>query len=327
MNDTNSTQGLISSYRLDGKGGGKPLEWNDIHEDTAKSDITWLYLDYTHPKAQEWLNNDSGLDPIVIDALLAEETRPRSVLMRNGLLVTLRGVNMNPGADPEDMVSVRIWIEKNRIIGTRHRRLLFMDDLRNSIQQGQGPKTPGEFLVQMADHLSERMADVISNVDDTVDRLEEEVLTEESYQLRGRIAGVRREIITLRRYLSPQREAMARLYTEPVEWLTEQDRMHLREISDRTMRYIEDLDSARERATVTQEELLSRLSEQMDRRMYVLSIVAAIFLPLGFLTGLLGINVGGIPGAEDSNAFLEFIFVLGIVVVLQMILFKWKKWM
>ncbi|WP_126455067.1 zinc transporter ZntB [Sulfuriflexus mobilis] len=323
----NNTQGLISSYLLDGKGGGKSLSWDDIYKDTSASGVTWLHLDYTHPKSQDWLKNKSGLDPIIIEALQAEETRPRGVLMQDGLLVTLRSVNMNPGAEPEDMVSIRVWIDKNRIISTRHRRLLFMDDIRESIELGLGPKMPGEFLVHLADRLSERMAYVIDNVDETVDKLEEEVLTAESYQLRAKIANVRRETIELRRYLAPQREAMSRLYNERVEWLTDVDRMHLRETADRTMRYIEDLDSARDRATVTHEELLSRLSEQMDRRMYVLSIVAAVFLPLGFLTGLLGINVGGIPGAEDKNAFLEFIIILGVVVVFQITLFKWKKWM
>lgn len=172
----------------------------------------------------------SDLDPIIIEALQAEETRPRSVLMQDGLLVTLRGVNMNPGAVPEDMVSIRVWIDKNRIISTRHRHLLSIDDLRNSIELGQGPKTPGEFLVHLADRLSERMADVINNVDETVDKLEEEVLTSESYRLRARIANVRRETIALRRYLSPQREAMSRLHNERVEWLTDIDWMRLREL-------------------------------------------------------------------------------------------------
>ena len=67
----------------------------------------------------------------------------------------------------------------------------------------------------------------------------------------------------------------------------------MREVSDQLARYLEDLDEARDRAAVTQEELVNRLSEQMNNKMYILSIVAAIFLPLGFLTGLLGINVGG----------------------------------
>ena len=76
----------------------------------------------------------------------------------------------------------------------------------------------------------------------------------------------------------------------------------IREIAERTSRFVEDIDAAKDRAAITQEELNSRLSEQMNKAMYVLSIVAAIFLPLGLLTGLLGINVGGIPGAENKWA-------------------------
>jgi len=89
------------------------------------------------------------------------------------------------------------------------------------------------------------------------------------------------------------------------------DRAHIREVWERTARFVEDIDSAREHAAVTQEELNNRLSEQMNKAMYLLSIVAAIFLPLGLLTGLLGINVGGIPGAEYKWAFA--IVALGLI--------------
>jgi len=104
-------------------------------------------------------------------------------------------------------------------------------------------------------------------------------------------------------------------------------RMRLRETSDRTTRYVEDLDAIRDRAMVTQEELNNRLAEQMNKTMYVLSIVAGIFLPLGLLTGLLGINVGGIPGTENKWAFTIFCFILLGVAGVQVWLFKRKKWM
>ena len=103
--------------------------------------------------------------------------------------------------------------------------------------------------------------------------------------------------------------------------------MRLREISDSTTRYVEDLDAIRDRATVTQEELNGRMAEQMNRTMYVLSIVAGIFLPLGLLTGLLGINVGGIPGTENRWAFTIFCSLLLIIAVAQVWLFKRMKWM
>ena len=153
------------------------------------------------------------------------------------------------------------------------------------------------------------------------------MLTAQSYELRQKIAEIRRAVISMRRYLAPQRDVMARLYSEKVDWLNEMERMHIREISDRTTRYVEDLDAIRDRATVTQEELNSRLAEQMNKTMYILSIVAGIFLPLGLLTGLLGINVGGIPGTESKWAFTIFcILLLGIAGV-QVWLFKRKKWM
>ncbi len=127
--------------------------------------------------------------------------------------------------------------------------------------------------------------------------------------------------------MAPQREAISRLQSEKMSWLTAEDSVRLREVYDHLTRYLEDLDAARERAAVTQEELVSRLSEQTNNRMYVLSIVAAIFLPLGFLTGLLGINVGGIPGAEYKAAFTIFCMFLVAIVIIELIIFKKKKWM
>ena len=228
----------------------------------------------------------------------------------NGLLLTLRGINPTPGADPEDMVAVRMWSDGKRIITTRRRRLQAAFELSEAIEKGVGPCNAGEFVESLTDKMVERMADVVDGLSDEVDDLEESVLTMESYELRPLIAELRRHTIGLRRYLAPQREAVSRLFNEKLEWLTDMDRSRLRESADRTTRFVEDLDLARERAVVVQEELTSRLSEKMDRTMYVLSIVAAIFLPLGFLTGLLGINVGGIPGAEYTGSFAIFCLFL-----------------
>ena len=263
---------------------------------------------------------------IVSDALLESETRPRSVTMLNGLLITLRGVNLQPQSDPEDMVSIRLWIDENRIISTRQRRILSMTDLRNALERGQGPKTQGEFIVSLADRLIEKIADVIGDIDDAVDDLQEQVLTMESHQLRPLISGVRRQAIGLRRYLGPQREALSKLYNDKAPWITEANRMDLREASDRMIRSIEDLDSARERAGVTQEELLSQLSENMEKRMYIISLVSTVFLPLSFLTGLLGINVGGIPGAESKVAFSLVCIFLALLAGFQFWLFRKKGW-
>jgi zinc transporter len=175
--------------------------------------------------------------------------------------------------------------------------------------------------------MMERMQQVIDSLEDAVADVEDQVLTSESHQLRSQLATLRRQAISLRRYLSPQREALSRLLTEKIPWLDESNRIRLREVYDMLIRHIEDLDETRDRAAVTQEQLVNSLSEQMNNKMYILSIVAAIFLPLGFLTGLLGINVGGIPGAESKLGFLVFVLLLLAVVVFQIWLFRKKKWL
>ena len=241
-------------------------------------------------------------------------------------MVFLRGVNLNPGQHPEDMVALRMWIEEHRVITLRHRHLLSIDDLRELIERGLGPASPGTFLVGVCDRIVARMANVITEIEDTVDRLDEQVATGESRALRTQISDVRREAILLRRYLAPQRDAMSRLYSEPVAWLDDTERMRLREIADRTLRYVEDLDAARDRAGVVQEELANRLADQMNSRMYLLSVVAALFLPLGFITGLLGVNVAGIPGTENPGAFVAVCFMLLLLALMQLSVFKHRGW-
>ena len=174
--------GLIAGYILDGKGGGQKVRWKEIQEWTPTLGILWLHLNFTVPEAQRWIKEKSQLEDIVGDALLAEESRPRVTAFDDGLLIALRGVNLNPGADPEDMVSLRIWVEKNRIITTRRRKLMSVSDLISTIEKGKGPRTSGEFLEDIADRLMSRMGNVIDDLEDQVAELEEAVLAKESHE-------------------------------------------------------------------------------------------------------------------------------------------------
>lgn len=112
---------------------------------------------------------------------------------------------------------------------------------------------------------------------------------------------------------------------ERVSWMSEVARALLRESGDRITRFLETLDAARERAAITNEELTQGLAEQMNQTMYTLSIVAAIFLPLSLLTGLLGINVGGIPGADSPWAFALVTLLILALGVAEWLWFKRRR--
>ncbi len=311
---------------FDGEGGAR-RESASAYDHTTE-EVCWVHLQRGSDSARRWLAHERGIPAVVRQALTAEETRPRCTALEGGLLLILRGVNLNPEADPEDMVSIRIWTDGRRILTVWLRRLLAVNDIDELLAQGRGPKDAGEFLAMLADKLAARMEPVIAEIDDRIDELEDEVLTHHDPQLRERLATLRRQAILLRRYFAPQREALLRLASdqEVTPWLAMRERHMLREAADRITRYVEDLDAGRERASVIHDQLANHLSDEMNRGMYTLSVIAAVFLPLGFITGLLGINVGGMPGVESPWAFFAVCILLAILAGLEIWLLRRLKW-
>ncbi len=322
----NNTDGLLSAYILDGRGVGREVDWEDIHAWSPDQGPIWIHLDRRHEQVRQWMYERSGLDEVICDALLTEDTRPRCTVMNGGTLVILRGVNLNPGAEPDDMISLRVWIEDNRLISLRFPRLMAIADVRDELAKGSGPATISELLVALAEKLTRRMSSVLDNLDEMIDRLELDVMQVQSRAFRQELLAMRRQVITLHRYIHPQREALAHLLTGRDRKLSEEDDVRLREVMDDTTRYIEDLSALRDRAAIIQEQMTSRQAEKMNRTMYVLSLVATIFLPLGLLTGLLGINVGGIPGTDYHYAFLFVCLGLVVLAGLEMIILIKFRW-
>ncbi len=326
MNDKQNDP-VLFAYKLDREGGAQALEHGEVSRILESVELGWAHLDATNPLARNWLEENIPYLPTwILDALLVKETRPRLVEYENGMMVILRGVNTNPESNPEDMVSLRIWIDEHRIITTRMRRLTSVREVEAALLAGHGPKDSGEFLGMLCARLFEKMEPVIGELDDTADDLEEQVMDEPSTQLRQDIVDLRKTAIALRRYIAPQKDVMGHIRTSEQGWLTLTDRRLMQENFDRTLRYVEDLDAVRERAQIIKDELANALTDRINKNMYVLSIIAAIFLPLGFLTGLLGINVGGVPGADNTQAFWIFSGVLVVLVGFQVWLFKKMKW-
>ena len=312
----------LGGYLCDGKGGCRPITFEEAAQPVKSPEWQWIHLNYSDESHQKWLREESGLDVLTCDALVAVETRPRLLRTDGSVLIILRGINLNPGADPDDMVSLRIWVDKNRVITLRSRRLFSIQEIRKQLLDGKGPRSPGALLSAIASSLLGLQAIVVNNLEEEVDDIESSMVANAGYSLRSRISEFRRQAIALRRYIAPQREVLTRFFYEEIEWLADRQRARMREAGEQQTRLVEELDAARERASVVHEELNGRLSEQMNRNMYVLAVVTGVFLPLGLLTGLLGINVGGMPGVENPYAFWIVCAVLAVVAAVMIMVFR-----
>ena len=303
--------GLLHALVLDEKGGAHAIEntrdLNNWHPSQGK---LWIHMDYSQSEAVTWLKSQAHLTDFELDSLIADETRPRLTPSTNGHMLFLRGVNLNPAQSPEDMVSIRLFISESVVITTRKRRLLSIQDILAELNAGHGPCSISELVGSITQKLTSRMQSVIDTLDETLDEFEEEIdEPSKKFDNQG-LSQLRRQTIALKRYLKPQKEALSLMVNNHYPWLLDEDKAKLNETTNLLIRYLEELDSAIERAQIIQQTITNQVSEQLNQRMYVMSVVAALFLPLGFLTGLLGVNVGGIPGTENPYAFSAFVIFL-----------------
>lgn len=315
--------GLDHAYLLDGKGGARSLDWAGVTAWQPADGVLWLNLDYSATDAQQWLAT-SGLEPIVREALLDDDPRPRSAPHGENLLLIVRGINHSEGGSPEDMISIRGWVEPHRVLTLRRRTSRSLDAIATDLDRGAGPRNAGELAAELVDKVVEHVSSRVDTLGDAIAACEDQVLDPGSVtaELRGKLADLRRRAIALRRFLAPQREALAKLS----QWLHADQRAHVVEVADRMIRTVEELDAARDRAAVTQEELGSRIAELTNRRIYTLSVITAVFLPLGFVCALFSVGVGGVPLRDVSWAWWLLISIFAVGSATQVWLFKKRGW-
>ncbi|GHB25368.1 zinc transporter ZntB [Salinicola rhizosphaerae] len=316
---------LVAAYELDGNGGGTLLSVRQLREAWSDPDkMLWMHLDFRHDDVMEYLEGIAGLDEAPIEALLEEDTRPRVAKFRNGAVSALRGINLNPGAAPEDLISLRIWIAPKRLITLRRRPLRSVSEVRERIDNGEGALSIPDLLAWLAEQLVDKVGDMSHKLDDRLGEMEEDQISDREVDPDD-LSRVRRSLITLRRFMGPQRDCLEQIAQGP-DWFDEDTKVSIRETANQLSRYVEDFHAMQERALVLQEQLFSEHNERMNQRMYMLAIVTTVFLPLSFLTGLLGINVGGIPGADSPYGFLIFLGITAVVGGWVMWLLKRKHW-
>ena len=324
--------GIVYAVALDGKGGGEEVSRSELHAKQLSEHLLWVHMDREGTEGRRWLIDESGLDRFVCNALYESvevsmerwisEARPATIVFDEGVIINLRGANLNPGATPSDMVVVRLWISQEVVVSVRHRHLMAIDDIRASIVDGQGPRGPSDFIIMLAERLLARMGPTLGSFQKLMDDMEKHIVPNRSAELGDQIGELRRDIIEWKRHIAPQREALLSLTTANVPWLSKHDQARLGNLINDVIRHLEDLDSVRERAAIIQDEISNQLSGQMTRTMYRLSIVAAIFLPLGFITGVLSMNLADTPIGTSTVAFWAVCISLFAIGVIATVIFR-----
>ncbi|MBW4329462.1 zinc transporter ZntB [Stakelama sp. CBK3Z-3] len=320
--------GLIFARVIDGKGGARPIDWAEAGQwSAAPGETLWMHLDRTVESVDDWLRDELGISEATVEALVSNQTRPRAFREGDTLIAVLRGINFNPGAEPEDMVTLQIWAKADRVITLRRRILQAPRDVLDQLHRGAGPSSAGDLVTEIVEQLVATMGGSIVDMNERIDELEEDEDDLDVEEVLDVIATIRRNCLGLKRHMSPQHEALMQIARDPPNWMSDANSRDIRETIDRLKRYLEDIDVSKESVLVLQDDINNRAANRSNHTMYMLSIVAAIFLPLSFVTGLLGINVGGLPGVHDPDAFWVTVAILAGLLGIQLMLFRRLRWL
>lgn len=325
---TSAPNGVLLA--IDGNGNELP----NAYEDAASSDQsanpntwTWLHLAQNNDEARDWIVHKSGIPQSEAQALIAPHARPRCIQTETGLLFVGRGINLDAGAVPEDMKSIRVWIEPNRIITVVKRRMRSAELIAEQFNTDHPPTSPASVLVQLFSQMIQHIAPLVQEIGDHLDEIQFSVIDDDipSPEL-TELSRIRLRTVSLHRYLIPLYDAATSLCNARQLTSSESARTQATLTRDQLGRIVEELSAIEAKAAVTRDEMVSQRSEQLNHRVYRLTVLAAIFLPLTVFTGMLGMNVGGVPLSGSTAGFLVTTLIMLACMGITIVVLRLIRW-
>jgi zinc transporter len=289
--------------------------------------VTWADVDVSDEAGTNWLSTQSGLSEEVITQLLHPGTFSRRENLEQGLLVNLCAINPTSEAEGDDVITLGLFLEQNRVISVRSRKIVPIEEVRNHVKAGTGPRTPLGFLALAIVCIKKRLEPLITRISEETAEMEASVLEDDIDSRSEALNALRREVFRVRRYVSPFQNILKLIVSDPTIDTSDEERRALDGAAELLTRYLNALEDCRERTLLLHDLIEARVAQTMARATYNLTIIAKVFLPLSFVTGLLGMNVAGIP---EEHAPWGFWVVVGALVVLaigSLALLRWKKWL
>jgi len=320
--------GLVHILLLDGNGKAKQITQKALNQWSEQQGTLWVHLNIAHPDALNWLNKKAGLEKWAQEALTnTEESRPRSVIHGDNLLLVLRTLNLTPRSEPDDLVFLRLFATSHRLITVSMHPALDFKEITKSFENNEGPTDINTLLDTILDTSLNLISDTISDLEDNLDDLEEQIIAGKiNEHMSADLSEILRKCVVIRRYLSPEREALNALTRQKTNWFNEIMGQSAFDAWHRMERIIEDLDLLHDRTHINQEALTNEANKRSQRNMYMLSVMATLFLPLSFITGLFGMNVGGIPLSSSEMGLMIVTIIILLIGLFMLYIFKKLKW-
>ena len=315
--------GLVWAYRFNQAHQGEVVPTAILEQITIEAQaeyfegFLWLHFNLSQASTEKWLHAHTALPPEFYEALHQGSRSTRIELADDALIAVVNDVLHGFAFDPSDISTLWLHVSPHLIISARKKPLKSVDRLRQSVQHGASIQTPVELLTHLLRDQADVLIGIVRDAVSKVDLIEDDLLAGRLNYKRENLGNLRRVLVRLQRLMAPEPAALFRLLQRPTSWMKEADIQDLRQSSEEFSAVLVDMASLQERIKLLQEEIAAMINEKNSRSLYILTIVTVLALPINIIAGLFGMNVGGIPFAENAEGFW---MVVGLVASLTVFL-------
>lgn len=306
--------GLVWAYAFDGAAAGREIGSADVDAwlACARADgaFLWLHFNLANAASEKWLATRLALPDEFFEALRQGSRSTRIELADDTLTAVINDVRHDFSFDGADISTLWLNVAPQVIVSARRAPLQSIERLRQAVRQGAPLHAPVDLLIHLLRDQGDVLVKIVRDAVARVDGIEDLLLAGRAVHRREELGTLRRVLVRLGRLLAPEPAALFRLLQRPPAWMGETAGRELRQSTEEFAVVLSDLAAVQERIKLLQEEIAAGVNEQNSHSLFVLTIVTVLALPINLIAGLLGMNVGGVPLAQDPHGFW---IVAGIV--------------
>ena len=301
--------GLIFGYLLAPDAVGRPVSGNEAVDWLARDRASltggfiWLHFDLTNVAAEKWLREHLALSPAFFEAVHEESRATRIDYADGALIAIINDVLYDFAFEATDIATLWVCADERLVVSARRKPLRSIDRLRASVRNGESFHSSAELMVHLLRDQADVLVQILRNAMTKVDEIEDSLLAGRLDHKRVNLGALRRVLVRLQRVLAPEPAALFRLLNRPPGWVADSDLQELRQSTEEFSAVLNDVAALLERIKLLQEEVASQVNEQNSRSLFLLTVFTVLALPINIIAGLFGMNVGGIPLAQNERGF------------------------
>jgi magnesium transporter len=297
----------------------------------GKESVSWINVDGVHEQEKiAEIGACLGLHPLVIEDIADTNQRPKLEDSEECVCIILKMLYFDKEKKEVIAEQVSLVLGENFVVSFQEKEGDVFDHVRERIRENKGKirEMGADYLAYcLIDAIVDNYFVILEELGEEIEKLEEKLVKKPRPETLKVLHNLKREMIFLRKSVWPLREVIASLERDGSELVKKGTVIYLRDVYDHTIQVIETIETFRDMLSGMLDIYLSSMSNRMNEIMKVLTVIATIFIPLTFITGIYGMNFENMPELEWTYGYFGILAVMLVIGLVMVYYFKRSKWL